>query len=498
MGQDSPRPASSIAFPNLTFSPKVEPRKDAIPVLHRDSASSRSSYNSVATPTMNDGTRPTMNHQLISGPIALSSSSPLLTPVPGNFLRSVTEEPGTPGSTIVEFGDLGRGTVPSAVQLVENMNQFFGQSHAVSGPRSNSQARGRPDSRETREGQESKDQSRSRNVATTTVPRDRSHSTHTRSAMPWDPAGTPSGRNAINDRSMADERINRFLQSMAQQTAQSAESEVLLENRSLYQRIAALQRTERELLAENQDLTRKLAAMKQHHERRARQWNEGSQRKDIEYETRVRELGEQLLEALSRHPRTPPETLSSEEITAWFDSQDAAWHWWATTFGNQDDQRLSSGLHPLQLQELCGEIRGFVRMNDTGGLPRELLAGGKEALYTLLNGMLAHFLCIEILASPMWVFGATSLGTLESPAGVVSSQPSLGSPGVGIGINMNSFSNVMPLRPALSSLETSRSRQFPPPLPTSTIPLIGTLSASFLGVPTKSEMERLVYMITDG
>jgi hypothetical protein len=41
-----------------------------------------------------------------------------------------------------------------------------------------------------------------------------------------------------------------------------------------------LQRTERELLAENQDLTRKLAALKQHHERRARQWNEGLRRRE--------------------------------------------------------------------------------------------------------------------------------------------------------------------------------------------------------------------------
>ena len=480
----------------MTFSP-AEQRKDAISMLRRDSASSRSS-NKTATPT-NGSPRPTMNPRLIPGPIAVGSNSPPLTPVPGNLLHSVDEEPGTPGSTIVEFGDLGRGTVPvpSAVRLVESMHQLFSQSQVVSESRSNSKIRGTQDNRETREGWESRDQSRSRTVATTTAHRERSQSTHSRSAMPRDSTGTPNGRNATNDRSMADERINRFLQSMAHQAAQTAESEVLQENRSLYQRIAALQRTERELLAENQDLTRKLAAMKQHHERRARQWNEASRRKDIEYETRMREMGEQLLDLVSKHPQTLPGILSNEEITGWFDGQDAAWHDWATTFGHQDPQRLASGLHPLQLQELCGDVRGFVRMTDTGSLPPELLAGGKEALQTLLNGMLAHFLCGEILASPMWVFVATSLGTLESP-GIAPAKHPLGSPGVGFRMDMNSFSNVLPLRPGPSQLETPRSPQFPPPLITSMIPLLGISSGSLLGLPIKPEMERLVHMVTDG
>ena len=496
MGPDTPHPASASPFTTHPFSP-VEPRKDSILVLRRDSDSSRTSHTSTATPT-NGSPRPTMNPRLIPGPIALGSNSPPLTPVPGNLLQPVDEEPGTPSSTIVEFGDLGRGPVPSAVQMVESIHQFFSQSQVESESRSNSKARGPQDNRETREGRESRDQSRNRNVATTAMPRDRSQSTHSRSAMPRDSAGTPNGRNATNDRGLADERINRFLQSMAQQAAQTAESEVLQENRSLYQRIAALQRTERELLAENQDLTRKLAAMKQHHERRARQWNEGNRRKEIEYETRMRELGEQLLDLVSRHPQALPGVLSNEEITTWFDGQDAAWHSWATTFGHQDGQRLSSGLHPLQLQELCSDVRGFVRMTDTGGLPAELLDGGKEALHTLLNGTLAHFLCSEILASPMWVFVATSLGTLESP-GIAPDKSLLGSPGVGFRMDMNSFTNVMPLRPGPSQqLEPPRSPQFPPPLITSMIPLLGTSSASLLGLPMKPEMERLVHMITDG
>jgi hypothetical protein len=277
---------------------------------------------------------------------------------------------------------------------------------------------------------------------------------------------------------------------MAQQAAQSSESELLQENRSLYQRIAALQRTERELLAENQDLTRKLGALKQHHERRARQWNEGARRKDIEHEARMRELGEQLLDLVSRHPQKLPGILSNDEISAWFEGQDTAWNSWAVAFGHQDANRLRDGLHPLQLQELCGGVRGFVRMTDAGGLPTELLAGGKEALYTLLNGMLANFICDEILASPMWVFVAASLGTLESP-GVVPTNPLPG----GFRMDMNSFSDVAPARHG--ACETPRSPQFPPPLITSMMPPLGT-SASFLGLPLRPDMERLVHILTDG
>ncbi|KAL2130942.1 hypothetical protein VTI74DRAFT_5725 [Chaetomium olivicolor] len=280
---------------------------------------------------------------------------------------------------------------------------------------------------------------------------------------------------------------------MAQQAAQSSESELVQENRSLYQRISALQRTERELLAENQDLTRKLAALKQHHERRARQWNEGLRRKEIEYEARMRELGEQLLDLVSRHPQKLPTILSNEEISAWFDDQDAAWNDWAKAFGHQDPARISSGLHPLQLQELCDDVKGFVRMTDAGGLPPEILTGGKEAVHTLLNGMLANFICEEIIASPMWVFMATSLGTLESP-GIAAAKPLPGLPSVGFRMEMNSFSDVAPLRPG--PCQTPKSPQFPPPLITSMMPPIGS-SASLLGLPVQTDMERLLHMLTE-
>jgi hypothetical protein len=387
----------------------------------------------------------------------------------------------------VEFGDLGRGSVPSAAQLVESIHRSFSQSR-VEFPesRSSSKVRGPHDGRESREGRERSEHSRSRSVATPPVPRDRSQSAQRRSNTPKE-----TKTSATSDRGLADDRINRFLQSMAQQAAQTSEADLLQENRSLYQRIAALQRTEREMLAENQDLTRRLSAAKQHHERRARQWNEGLRRKETEYEARMRELGEQLLDLASRNPQKLPGILSNDEISAWFNDQDSCWNRWATTFGHQDGNRLGGSLHPLQLQELCGDVRGFVRMTDAGGLPSELLSGGKEAVHTLLNGMLAHFICAEIIASPMWVFVAASLGTLESP-GIVPSKPVPGLPG--FRMDMNSFGDVAPLR--TEPFQTPRSPQFPPPLVTSMMPSL-SISASFLGLPLKAEMERLVHMLTD-
>ncbi len=475
----------------MSLSP-VEARKEGIPALRRDSVPTRSSPHhspphASDTPT-NTSPRPSANPRFNPGlQLGLGSNSPPLTPVPGNnLLQPVYEEPNTPSSTIVEFGDLGRGSIPSAAELVERIHRSYSQSRAnLPESRSSSKTRGPQDGREGRDGVESREHGRSRSAAAPTAPRDRSQSTHTR---------TPNEKNTTSDRGLADERINRFLQSMA---AQSSESELIQENRSLYQRIAALQRTERELLAENQDLTRKLAALKQHNERRARQWNEGVRRKEIEYETRTRELGEQLLDLVSRQPQKLPDILSNEAITTWFSGQEAAWNSWATTFGHQDANRLDTGLHPLQLQELCGDVRGFVRMTDAGGLPPELLNGGKEALHTLLNGMLANFICESILVSPMWVFMATSIGTLESP-GVLPGKQLNGFPAVGFRMDMNNFNTVVPARPGRSQVETPRSPQFPPPLITSMLPPSNTTSASFLGLPMKSDMERLVHMITDG
>ncbi|KAK4233155.1 hypothetical protein C8A03DRAFT_48211 [Achaetomium macrosporum] len=397
---------------------------------------------------------PSANPRFTSGSSALAASnSAPLTPHSGALLLPVDEEPNTPSSTIVEFGDLNLSRTES---------------------RSSSKPREAREIRESREGRDAREQSRSRGLpqAAAAVPRERSQSTSRRSS-----SANPKG--ADSAKGLADERINRFLQSMAQQAAQQAETEMQQENRSLYQRIAALQRTE-------------LRCAGQHQDRRARQKGESLRRKETEYEARIQELSEQLLQLSSTHPHKAPIVLSNEDISAWFDDQDIAWNSWSRAFGHEDPKRLS-GLHPLQLQDLCKEVKTFVRMTDTGGLPSELLEGGKEAVHTLLNGMLANFICAEILASPFWVFVARSIGTLESP-GIVPAKPLPGITSAGFRMDMNAFSNVAPLRPGPTP--TPKSPQFPPPLITSMMPPSAS-SASQLGLPVKSDMERLVHMLTD-
>lgn len=477
LGADSPHPmAPATTIPAMTFTP-IEPKLDTLVFLRRDSASSHgSSHTSSATPT-NTSPRPNANPLFTPGfQLRSGSSSPPLTPVPNSLLYTVDEEPNTPSSTIVEFGDLAHGNVPSAAELVTTIHRSLSESHiSRSGSRSMSMSHGAEDGRESRENRHTRDQSRNRALPAAIASKERSHSER-------DPTG---------EKGLADERINRFLHSMAQQSAQGPEGELVQENRSLYQRIAALQRTERELLAENQELTRKFTTLKQHHDCRARQWSEGLQRKETGYAARIREMSEQLLDL----PHTLPAILSNEQISSWFDDQDAAWNSWSRAFGHHDPERLSNGLHPLQLQEICDNVKGFVRMTDGGSLPPELVHGGKEAIHTLLNGMLANFICTEILASPLWVFDAISLSTLESPS-TITSNPLPGLPVIGFRMDKSAFSEVAPLRPG--RCPTPRSPQFPPPLITSMMPPALGTGASFLRLPGKADVEHLIHMLTDG
>lgn len=459
-------PATTL--PATTFSP-VEPRKDGTAVLRRDSGFSRSSSHPSAT---NAPTQP-----------RLGSDSPPLTPFPNALLPPVDEESNTPSSTVVEFGDLVQSSIPSAAELVDNVHRSYSQSQASSShsrSRSGSKPRGARDSRDDSEAR-----------GTSPVPRERSQSTPRRPTNARDFQGTLSERSDVGEKGLADDRIVRFFHSMAQQAVQGSESELLRENRGLYQRVAALQLTERELLAENQNLTRKYAALKHHHDRRARQWTEGLRRKEVTYEARIQEMGEQLLDLAGTYPKKVPTVLSNEDISAWFEDQDAAWNSWACTFGHRDPDRLANALHPTQLQELCDDVKGFVRMTDTGTLPVELLRGGEKATHTLLNGILANFICAETIASPLWVFTATSLGTAESPGTVLGKSL----PAIGFRMDMNTFNDVAPARP--SPCPTPGSPKFPPPLITSMVPPLGT-GLSMLGLPVKPDMERLFHMLTDG
>ncbi|KAK0708930.1 hypothetical protein B0T21DRAFT_298381, partial [Apiosordaria backusii] len=73
-----------------------------------------------------------------------------------------------------------------------------------------------------------------------------------------------------NPRTMdVNEKVNRFLHSIVQSSTFSATEELLAENQSLHQRIAALQRTEQNLLRHTQDLSRRLTSRQQlYHNRR--------------------------------------------------------------------------------------------------------------------------------------------------------------------------------------------------------------------------------------
>ncbi|KAL2016064.1 hypothetical protein VTK56DRAFT_4302 [Thermocarpiscus australiensis] len=163
MGTDSPPQASTATFSAVavTFSP-VEPRRDGILVLRRDSESPRSSPRShTATPANNS---PQQNSNLRFAPDGTpgthQTAPPLLTPVPNSesLLQPVDEEPYTPSSTVVEFGDLAKGNVPSAVELVENIRRTYSQSPIRrSESRASTKAGG-----EGREGRETRDQSRNR------------------------------------------------------------------------------------------------------------------------------------------------------------------------------------------------------------------------------------------------------------------------------------------------------------------------------------------------
>lgn len=85
--------------------------------------------------------------------------------------------------------------------------------------------------------------------------------------------------------------------------------ELAAENRSLHQRIAAMQRTELDLLNDNQRLSRKLAAAQQHYELRRDQWKAQWLSREQIYEERIRQLEariaeqeKELQEALDRSP----------------------------------------------------------------------------------------------------------------------------------------------------------------------------------------------------
>ncbi|KAJ4400641.1 hypothetical protein N0V85_005710, partial [Neurospora sp. IMI 360204] len=288
------------------------------------------------------------------------------------------------------------------------------------------------------------------------------------------------------------------------------DKELMLENRGLYQRVAALQRTERDLLTENQDLVRQLAILKKHHETRRQQWQDEFQnikeREKIlliesqQLKAQIMRQEEQIIDltcTISNSQLTPtleptPGLLSDQEINAWFAERDETWYAWARDYASRDPNRLSTGLHPLQLHELCDGVKDFVKITDDHKLPSELQVGSTDMVQALLHGILANFICTEALSSPFWVFNAISSGTLESP---YVAPPTAISPG---GFRFDfAMSNAIPSRNLY--VPSTQNARIPLSLLTTNLPSShhnDPISASRLAYPMKAEIENMFHMLT--
>ncbi|KAK0717379.1 hypothetical protein B0T26DRAFT_709764 [Lasiosphaeria miniovina] len=315
------------------------------------------------------------------------------------------------------------------------------------------------------------------------------------------------------------ERVNRFLHSVVPNPVPVT---LLEENRSLHQRVSALQGSEQELLKENQNLAQQLATQKQHHETRRRQWKNDLLQKEHMFEARLRGLEEQIAEkerelmhlsAAQSHNPSPALALADHDIVSWFSARTTAWHGWARDFAHPDPDRVRSALHPKQLAELCEGVKGFVRLTDDGRLPEELLASAGDAAgrttQVLLHGLLANFVVTETLQSPFWVFDALSTSGLELES------PSMprGSPMSPVGFRMDlaMWNNVAPVRSArLPQPKTPRMAPEPfsprrlPPLVTSMKPAsplnltkVGLPGpSSNQGLPAKADIENLHLLLS--
>lgn len=450
---------SKNATPEKSRSP-IEPRRDAIRILPIQPASPQVSN---------------FNSSVIGSPLSLDT---ILMSQPHVGARDGSD---TPSSTVVEFGDISNG-IPSATELIRAFSQPRRRSRSASKAESKdgrqdrhrSKSRGAPQSAHV-EKEKERSMSSHRAVSKTRE----SHEARTRSAE----------RSTHGDKGLANERVALFLQSMAPKEPNPSDQDKVLkmENRGLYQRVAALQCVERELLAETQVLSRQLAADKQHHNARRQHYRDELRKKEVQ----VRELEAKirLLEGTSA-PKLDP-LLADDEIAAWFQNNDAAWHAWAEKYGHREPERLTTGLHPMQLSELHDGVCDFIQLTDEGKLPPDLWTGGIDAVRTLLHGMLTHFICAEAFTTPFWVFDATTIGVLESPATLTSMKGPL-TPAFRADFGL--FSDISPMRP---NMATPGSPHYPPTLITSMFPPIGGVSSA-LGLPGRREVDHLYDMLSRG
>jgi hypothetical protein len=292
--------------------------------------------------------------------------------------------------------------------------------------------------------------------------------------------------------------------------------ELAKENRSLHQRIAALQRTETDLLSENQSLAHKLTSVQKRHESRQKRWKEEVVKREDEFRACIKDLESRLAqkeEELSRIAisRAGETTLGDIDVTSWLVTKGNTWSEWAHEFAHPDPNRIRPDLHPLHLRELCEGVKDFVRLTDNGEFPEELLAisdGDFRPAQLLLHGMLANFIVSETLGSPFWVFDVISADALELESPSVPRLNSISPIGFRMDLAMWNF-NISPPRearsprpvPAAERLTKPRNVCKPPRLVTSSQPSSSSLGSAIgnsnQSLPSRQTMENLYQFLLD-
>jgi hypothetical protein len=297
----------------------------------------------------------------------------------------------------------------------------------------------------------------------------------------------------------------------------NATDELVKENRSLNERIAALQRTERDLLHDNQELARRLSSTQRCHDTKRQKWKEELVNREKVYETRIKDLESRLARQEEEHARISVDraretTLNDAAITSWFATKTNSWREWVDDFAHRDPSRLQSGLHPLQLQELCEGVKPFVRLTDQGALPEELLTpdNGIRPARVLLQGMLANFIVSETLESPFWVLDVVSVDNLELESPSVPPSNSMSPIGFRMDLAMWNFSIAPPrdvrsprtmASPNNPLAEPQNTRKLPQLVTSAQPPSLSVAPKTHLlsqSLPSRQAMERLYKVLSNG
>lgn len=393
----------------------------------------------------------------------------------------------TPSSTMVEFDDDGRkDDGQPAMIMAAKVSQAYLRSRSTSG-NSDTYSAGWTSTAHRSAGRKSRSTTR-----------------------------TPLSRTMADDsssRATSRELVDRYLQGLPNI---DPIKQLSLENTSLHQRIAGLQRVERDLLGENHALVSQMASTKRQNDLQRQKWRDDFRGREKAYKARIEALEERLAlqdRELAQHATNrarEERQISDEEVKDWFTKRSCAWQAWVEDFVHRDPERIQSGIHPVQLLELCESVKSFVTLTDDG-LPEELLEGdsatGVKAGHILLHAMLANFLISETIESPGWIFAAlaSSSNELESPS--VINEDSM-SP-IGFRMDLAMWNNVAPPRSARFPPMSARILPDPPKsarqLPTmSTTPSLSLNTTGLAGssnqgnAPSRAVMETFFRLLGNG